>query len=712
MSFRLSRLLPLLFLLVFPVFRVAAQPAAGGGAACGVGWLQDARTVVPGKPFRVALRLTVPEGWHSYYQNSGGVELPLSLKWDLPPGFSAGAVEWPQPEVVDGAFGKSYVYGGAVVFVVGITPDASVAAGKDFQLVAHARWQICKDQCIEEKAEGVIRLRTGASVEADDAGAAGIAAARAALPQVSPAWKPRLEKSGAEFRLRLTPGAGAGGPEDVYFIPDQKFIDSAKPQKVSRDGKDIVLALPVAAEDMFGNKLEIGDRLSGILLSKTSWETGAERKSLLVPEVVAGAGAGSSAGVAGKAPADAGGWWAYLQVFGLMFAGGLLLNLMPCVFPVIGLKILGFVQQAGQDRRKIAWHGVLFAGGVMVSFWVLSGFLFAARVAALSGAGPQRGWGYQLQEPALVLGLMVLMLVMGMSLFGVFEMGVSATGVGGKLASKQGALGTFFSGVLATVVSTPCSGPLLGSAIGVAIGLPTLPFFLAFSAMGLGLSAPYLLLSAFPALVDRMPRPGAWMETFKQGMSFLLFGTVGYLLWVYTGQIGLDNMLYPLCGLTVVAFAVWVYGRWCVPTRPVLTRRLALCTALALGASGVWTCRPPVNHVEWENWSEARVNELLGQGRPVYVDFTAKWCATCQLNKKRAYSDEVVALMKQRGVVLLRGDKTNSNPAVDAKLLELGRAAIPVNVLYVPGKDPVITPELLSAGYVLDLIRTQVPERR
>jgi thiol:disulfide interchange protein DsbD len=383
---------------------------------------------------------------------------------------------------------------------------------------------------------------------------------------------------------------------------------------------------------------------------------------------------------------------------------------MPCVFPVIGLKIMGFVQQAGEDRKKIALHGITFALGVLASFGVLSGILFAARSAA-GAAGDSIGWGYQLQNPWVVLTLMLLMFVLALNMFGLFELGTSATSVGGSLQSKQGLGGSFFSGILATVVATPCSAPFLGVAIGAAIGLPMLQFFSAFAAMAIGLSLPYLILSIFPRLIDFLPRPGAWMESFKQAMSFFLFATAGYLLWVYAGQIGLDNLLGPIFGLSSLAIAAWIYGRWNLPHRPTSTRRIAMALTLLFAIGGFLLAKPPQKSaLVWEPWTQERADALLATGTPVYIDFTAQWCATCQVNKKRAYTHKVIALMHRKGVVALKADKTNPNPVIDQKLRELGRSAIPVNVLLVPGKPPIVTPELLTADYLKKLFTAELPD--
>ena len=386
-----------------------------------------------------------------------------------------------------------------------------------------------------------------------------------------------------------------------------------------------------------------------------------------------------------------------------MFMGGLILNLMPCVFPVIGLKIMGFVQQAGHNRRSIAFHGVSFTLGVFASFAALTGILFTVRAAAIRNGTEAIGWGYQLQNPWVVVVLLLLMFVLALNMFGLFELGTSATSIGGNLQNKSGHAGSFFSGVLATVVATPCSGPFLGVAIGAAMALPAVQFFSSFAAMAFGLALPYLFLSFFPALVEKLPRPGAWMESFKQGMSFLLFGTAGFFLWIYGGLIGLDYLLSPILGLALVAVAAWIYGRWHLPHKTTRTRLAALAITALFAIAGTVLALPPKPNKLWSEWSEEKTVALLAEGTPVYIDFTAQWCATCQVNKKVAYTDEVLALAKEKGIVFLKADKTRDNPAIDAKVREYGRDAIPVNVLLIPGKEPLITPELLTPGILKEL---------
>ena len=288
-------------------------------------------------------------------------------------------------------------------------------------------------------------------------------------------------------------------------------------------------------------------------------------------------------------------------------------------------------------------------------------------------------------------------------MFGLFEIGTSATSVGGNLQNKRGHTGSFFSGVLATVVATPCSGPFLGVAIGATMALPALQFFTGFAFMAIGLALPYLVLSLCPALVEKLPRPGAWMESFKQAMSFLLFATAGYLLWVYGGLIGQEYLLSPILGLSLIAAAAWIYGRWNLPHKLAMTRYTALALAALFAIGGTVLALPPKPNKLWSDWSEQTSDQLISEGTPVYIDFTAQWCFTCQVNKKTAYTDKVLTLAKEKGIVFLKADKTKPSPAIEAKLQELGRTAIPVNVLLIPGEEPIITPAVLTPGILTDL---------
>ena len=646
--------------------------------------IPEISTVAPGETFTIALKLEHPEKWHSYYLNTGGVELPPSIEWKLPDGAKAGAIQWPVPEVKEGFNGKSFVYNGSPVFLIEITPPASLAPGDTFTFSANAKWQICEMSCIDEKAKFSLDLPVAKKSVSNAEHTELFKTARLQIPTAHPSPDEIAAGSKKDLPNEIHLQLPKMETLPTEFIPNQPYLKAlSEGGKATATESGTLLILQRKLTDMLDEPIPQGNTVSGIVVGTNTFS---------IPETNISA-----------PPAEAVSFFKLLPILSGMFFGGLILNLMPCVFPVIGLKIMGFVQQAGEDRRSIALHGMTFALGVIASFAVLSGVLFAIRAAASKNGTELIGWGYQLQEPWVVVILLLLMFVLGLNMFGLFEIGASATSVGGKLQTKTGHSGSFFSGILATVVATPCSAPFLGAAIGATMALPAIQFFTGFTAMATGLATPYLVLSIFPALVEKLPRPGAWMESFKQAMSFLLFATAGYLLWVYSGLIGQENLLAPLLGLSLIAAGAWIYGRWNLPHKSGKVRAAALALTALFVISGTVMALPKKADVLWQSWSEETVEELLSEGTPVYIDFTAQWCLTCQVNKKIAYTDEVIALAKKKGIVFLKADKTRPNPAVEVKLQELGRSAIPVNILQISDEEPIITPVNLTPGYLKEL---------
>jgi thiol:disulfide interchange protein DsbD len=497
--------------------------------------------------------------------------------------------------------------------------------------------------------------------------------------------------------LAVRPGGPAANtalsPADLHFFSDDGYVAYDLPQPAASDGRGgFSIELPVSPD---GPKDP--PRLLGVLTAKAGWRIDGSLPGLRID---AAFGAPAPALAAVPAPASTG----LAGTLALAFVGGLILNLMPCVFPVLGIKILGFVNQAGADRRKVTLHGIVFASGVLVSFWVL-----AAALAVLRAGGSQLGWGFQLQSPAFVFGLAATMLAFALNMSGVFEFGLTATGIGSQLQSKSGLAGSFLTGALATVAATPCAAPFLAPALGAALALPLVQSFAIFTVIAIGLSTPYLLLSAFPSAVKVLPRPGAWMETFKQAMAFPLYATVAYLVWVLAGQVQEAGLLDALFGLVLVALGVWVYGRWNAPGATPGRARFGLFACAVLLVLGAWTGWPraaaPTDLV-WEKWSPEAVEKLRADIRIVYVDFTARWCATCQANKRLVFhSDDVLTAIRAKHVATLRGDWTSKDPQITAELARYGRAAVPFNVIWLPGKqDPVLLPEILTPSAVLDAL--------
>ena len=650
--------------------------------------------VQPGVPFRVGLLLDHDPHWHTYWKSSA-TGYATSIDWDLPSGWTAGPISWPTPTTYEFQGMVEYVYEGKTVLMTTITPPDSYS-GDTVEIGFTTDWLMCSDLCIPGGIQGSLELKV-------DRG----------TPSKSAAWSDLKLNTGADFPAdptgyRLAAWRQGASvvleiqgelPESVTFFDDRALfqpVGKSKARFPERNVMQIQLNLAQGAE--------LPESLTGVLAAETGWPMVGNASSLIidlpvekVPPVAVDTKAGLSAGL-----------------LLLAFVGGLILNLMPCVFPVLGIKIMGFVGQAGSSRKKIIGHGLVFTSGVLVSFWVLTTVLLILR-----SSGNQLGWGFQLQSPAFVLILAILLFAFALNMSGLFEFGQSAVGVGSELTGKSGLAGTFFSGILATVVATPCAAPFLAPALGAALTLPPATSFLVFTVIALGLSTPYLLLSAFPGLINRLPRPGPWMETFKQTMGFLLYATVAYLLWVLAGQLGNESLYSPfgllkvLFSLVLVAFSLWIYGRWAAFHRPKVSRRVAIgasilvfAFALLFGLAGTKGLSAESASLHWEKWAPGKAEELSSQGKIVYVDFTARWCVTCQTNKAAVFSSrKVLESIEMNQVVLLKADWTNKDAAISEALQSFNRSAVPFNLVYQPGlSEPIILPELLTPGSVLKAI--------
>ena len=659
-------------------------------------------TVQPGQPFTVALRFVHDPHWHTYWTNPG-TGLATSLTWTLPPGFTASDIQWPAPRLLKDQTGTviGNGYEAELFLPVTITPPADLKPGTTVTLTAAAEWLMCDEVCMPGDAKLSLTVPVATGTPAPDAQwGAKVAATVAALPRADAAWHVAATRDAKTVTLTVTPtAAGAHPPADLHFFSDDNLVAYELPQTIAADGHGgFVLTLSLATDAPADTK-----KLVGVLTSETGWLADGSLRGLRID--TAFAPAGSAPATASPATVTAPPPTSLIGTLALAFIGGLILNLMPCVFPVLGIKILGFVNQSGQDKKKVITHGLVFALGVLLSFWTLAGVL-----AVLRAGGDKIGWGFQLQSPAFVFTLAALMLVFALNMSGLFEFGLSATGVGSNLQSKSGLAGSFFTGVLATVVATPCSAPFLAPALGAALALSVGESFLIFTAIAVGLALPYLLLSIFPQAVKVLPRPGAWMETFKQFMAFPLYATVGYLVWVLAGQTTENGLLMALFGLVLIAMGVWFYGRWNAPGASAGRARFGLLAGLVVLTLGGWTgwpSAPAANEVVWEKWSPETVAKLRADGRTVYVDFTARWCATCQANKKLVFHDqEVLKYFRDHNIATLRGDWTNKDPLITAELAKYQRSAVPFNVIWRTGRnDPVLLPELLTAGTVLDALK-------
>ena len=651
----------------------------------------ETQSVAPASTLWVDLHLVIKPGWHVYWRNPGDSGLPTTIDWRLPAGFSAGAISWPVPErFVQSGIGN-YGYAGSTDLLVPIAVSKEVAIGDTAVLAADASWLACAEICIPGGAALSLSLPVAAGPAAADPTAAALfAEARRRLPVAAP-FETHFVSGAGDYRLLVPESALAGlhDPTGTFFPNDPSLIDhAAEPRTSSRsDGLEIVLKKAAATA-------AVPATLDGVLALRG--EDGTAR----VFEI--------SAHPAVGLPAENGlaAWQALL----LAFLGGIVLNAMPCVFPILSLKLLSLVRQAHGHRVEQLGHGFAYTAGVLASFAALGGALLVLRAG-----GRAIGWGFQLQTPVFVAVIAYLLFAMGLSLSGVASFGAGLSGAGGRLAGRSGLAGTFFAGVLATIVATPCTAPFMGAALGFALVAPEAVAIGIFLALGLGLAAPYLAATVIPGWQRLLPKPGGWMELVKQLLAFPLYGTVAWLIWVLIQEAGAGASLGALFGLVLVGFAVWIYGRtrFAAP----LGRRFgsglaaagtaaALLLAVPLSTTGErMTNAAPQDGLAYEPFTTQRLSALESAGTPVFVNLTASWCVTCLINERVALDSEAVRqAFAARGIVALKGDWTTQNPEITALLQQFGRSGVPLYLLYDGKGEPMILPQILTAASVLDAL--------
>ncbi len=706
----------------------AAQSAPNGTERVQVRLISDVSSVAPGEPFTIALEQRIIPGWHTYWQNPGDSGLPTEIDWVLPEGSSAGAIQWPYPHRFDVGPITNYGYSDQVVLLSDIVPAASLQPGDSFPITAKARWLVCEEICIPEEAELSLTLPVGAAA-VTAAGGPALERARALLPVASP-WESAVSHRGDDLVLRVAlPPEAQVSLVDAAFFPDSwgQILHSGA-QTLSRDDAGISLALE--PETGFDPKTA---GLSGILVLTERMADGSEgHRALLISAKVA-EGPGGSATASGSAASGTGGGGSavvitegvgmeaisFLPALFFAFLGGLILNLMPCVFPVLSIKILSLGQKVGGHPREMRHHGYAYTGGVLISFAILAGLLLGLRAG-----GEALGWGFQFQSPTFVMLMAVLFFALGLLLSGVLTLGASLIGVGSGLSAKPGLTGSFFTGVLATLAATPCTAPFMGAAVGYAVTADPVTALAVFLALGLGLATPYLILTLVPRALAWLPKPGLWMERLKQVLAFPMYAAAIWLVWVLAQQSGALGVLAALAAMLALAFAAWLFE----VTRGLrLGGRLVGAAAVGLllvaALVGLPRLLPPAGSgqavaavgdqlIPSEPFSPERVAELRAEGRPVFVNFTAAWCITCLVNEKIAFSDESVAQAFAEGdVAYLKADWTNRNSVITEALAAHGRSGVPLYLFYPRGGGaPAILPQVLTIGGVLEAVTVATAE--
>lgn len=709
--------------------------------------IAEKTAIAPGGSVWVGVRLRMKAHWHTYWRNPGDTGLPTEINWSLPDGFKAGPIQWPVPSRMPYADLMNYGYENEVTLISRISaPVDFKAASGPVMLKADVSWLVCEKQCIPGDTTLEIALQPAALGEAGGAASEEtksiFAAARSSLPTPMP-WPIDISVAGGNVVVGVAARdiGDAGLPEDgerkVYFFPHQReLIDHGGEQRAAWTEAGLEIKVkPHAYHE--GEEVKVQ---SGVLVIEERVGERTVQQALALgednrPDVLAASdvgsvsGTGDGAGVPGSQPSATGagglpgGGLSILGAMLLAVAGGIILNLMPCVLPVLSLKLMGFAQQAGENSRAIRLHGLAYAGGVLAAFAVLAVLLIALR-----SAGEDIGWGFQLQSPIVVAALAYGLMALGLSFSGVVHFGSSLTAIAGRYGGQDGLSGSFVTGLLAAVVASPCTAPFMGTAVGFALTQPGIVGVAVILCLGLGLALPVLMISLFPSWVRLMPKPGAWMETLKQALAFPLYATVAWLMWVLSQQVGASDLLLAAIGLVVVALGVWALGltqsgmSGMARTTALATSASALAISLALigGLSSVEVpsasavVREGVRSVgegqyPTEPFSQQRLGELRAAGKPVFVEMTAAWCITCLVNKKTSLSQPSVRdAFAAADVTYLIGDWTNRDRAITKVLEAHGHGGVPLYLLYGSSGEPEILPQILTPGIVLEAVQRKL----
>jgi thiol:disulfide interchange protein DsbD len=690
-------------LLASHAVHAADEPASHVAAAL----IAERDALVPGDTNWLALRLKPDPGWHVYWRNPGDSGIATKLDWQLPEGIAAGDIVWPYPQVERLGDLANYGYGRETLHLLPLTVAADVRGRQTLR--ATAKWLVCKDICIPGEAPLELQMPVAASATIDPQWREVFAKARASVPQPAEHWQAYFAVAHETVSLEIKADALRGADRIAFFPYAPDLVTHAAPQRIVLDGD--ILRLSQTASRYF---VEAPASVDGVLVvwrdksakayafSATPGEVEAVPAS--TPEAHAeqlpAAGGDAAEARGSTAPtATAGGSLGFMFALASALLGGLGLNLMPCVFPVLSLKALSLARAGSRGRHAQA---LAYSAGV-----ILSCVAAAIVILVLQRAGQAIGWGFQLQSPVFVGLLAYLLFTLGLSLSGVATFGTRMTNLGQSLTEKKGLAGTFFTGVLAVVVASPCTAPFMGTAIGYAVTQPVLPALSVFAVLGLGLALPFLVIGFVPGAARLLPKPGAWMERFKQLMAFPLYLSVVWLIWVLARQLDIGAAAQLMIGLVLIAFVLWLWSARGITAT--VSKLAAAGLAIGLlaglpqpGTAAAEAARSPAS----EPWSATRVAELRDAGRTIFVDFTADWCLSCKVNERVAlHSSRVERILKEQNVAVLVADWTRADPAITAELARFGRNGVPLYLVYPRGGEPKVLPQLLTPDLLASALK-------
>lgn len=631
-------------------------------------------TIAPGQDFEILLEIDLKEGWHAYWKNPGDSGMAPNIEWSLPEGIEITHIDWPTPEKFEMGEAVTYGYSGKAPFLIRAHASQKIE-GNNLEISGELQWIVCSNEtCLPGVTPVATEIKVGKNPEAHPENGR-FHDAKNAFP----------EKLPLHYIERTLGSAVVCFPDDIALNETPQFFpeyqDYKKTPKIQGKGIEI----PLHEDASLKGLLIVGGKAYSMDLKPETTQQGEPLNFL----------------------------WALL--FALV--GGLILNLMPCVLPVVSLKVMSFVKMAGNSKKELFKQGLAFTFGVLASFWAL-----AILLIILQTTGQAVGWGFQLQDPLFIAALSLLFIALALNLFGVFEWGMTlASAAGGASAEteEKGYRSSFLNGIFATAVASPCTGPFMGSALGYALSQPAYVSLAIFTALGFGMSLPYLLIGIFPALIRWLPKPGPWMESFKQFLGFLMLATVIWFLWVFNGQTSEYGLFLLITALLIASIGIWVYGKFGALHRTQTSRKISYFTtgillfaSFGIAKSASEAVNPTeINHsdnIGWESFSLEKVEALRAEKKPILIDFTAKWCLICQANHLAITNKDVSKKLEEKGVTLMKADWTRRNPVITEVLKKYGRSGVPLYVLYGESDEPIILPQVLTPEIVMQAVEKHV----
>jgi thiol:disulfide interchange protein/DsbC/DsbD-like thiol-disulfide interchange protein len=734
------------FLFVFSVVLFVPHAAGEGVHHTHVRLLADTKGIAPGQTFTMGVLMDMDRGWHTYWKNPGEAGLATRIFWTLPEGFKAGDILWPLPhKYIEEGDVLTLGYAGENMLLVHLTAPSNLRPGSRVTVLARIEWLECERICVPGEANLELSLPVVKGNPERDHVALFSSYERQVPPPYDSSAGIRLTTRAEDgtVELNLIPGDAdrfsSQGSSGVDFYPeDIGGILVARPQVQITSGKATLRIGLSASNGVSGTRT-----LRGILLYTLEGKSSVSR-ALSIPlsedfcrALHPGSSTGETPSILSRSfenISESPGANTLILYVAFALIGGVLLNVMPCVLPVIALKIFGLVRLAGDQPRRVKRLGLAFSGGILASFVFL-----ALLVIVLQAAGEQVGWGFQFQEPRFVIALAAIVFAFGLSLFGVYEIvlpGTALNKVGSLLAQptdgKNGYGASFGEGVFATILATPCTAPFLGSALGFAFSQQWPVILLIFTSVSIGMALPYLLITMRPGWIRFLPKPGDWMVTAKQVMGFLMMATMLWLLFILGSELGMEAVIWTGAFLLTVAVACWLVGRFAALTASTLRRRVIWIAALAIVVTGYTvflessldigmaeavvssqntSAADSTGRIDWRPFSLSALESDLQTGKPVFVDFTAQWCLTCKVNEKAVLnSDAIVSRFRELGVIAVRADWTNRNPDITKLLAKFGRSGVPLYVIFPANhpESPIVLPELVTSDIVLEALQKAV----